>query len=384
MRLLFVVNDADFFVSHRLAIAVAAREQGAEVHVATPRGPGIARIEQVDLGHHEIPMSRRGINPLAETRSLLALVRLFRKVRPDVVHLVTMKPVIYGGIAARLCHVPSVVAAVAGLGYLSDSTEAGGRWLRRATLPLLRSALGHPKLRVIFQNPDDKRALVSMTALREEQTVLIPGSGIELDRYRYLSEPEPPIVVTLASRLLKPKGIAEFVSAARQLRERGRDVRFRIAGAVDPGNPLTVTEDQLDRWRSEGDVEILGHRADIPALFAASHIVCLPSYYGEGVPRVLLEAAACGRPVVTTDSAGCRDAIVDGETGLLVPPRDATALANAIDALASDEKMRRRMGASGRLLAEQEFDVRRVVERHLEIYAELFPGGAGRVGESVA
>jgi glycosyltransferase involved in cell wall biosynthesis len=284
-----------------------------------------------------------------------------------------MKPLLYGGLAARLAGVPAMVGAVAGLGYLIDSAERRSGWLRRLALPLLRAALGHPNLRVIFQNREDRDFLVGAAALRDSQVVLIRGSGIELDRYRAVAEPPPPVVVMLASRLLRPKGIAEFVDAARLLHARGLDIRFRVAGEADPGNPLTVTAEEIERWRADGDVEILGRREDVPQLMASSHIVCLPSYYGEGVPRVLLEAAACGRPVVTTDSPGCRDAVEPGSTGLLVPPRDVEALADAIAVLAGDAARREAMGAAARRLAERAFGIESVVQRHLDIYAELVP-----------
>ena len=341
------------------------------MHVATPPGPGVAGIRAHGFAHHEVPLSRRGLNPVGEFGTLLALVRLMRRLRPGLVHLVTIKPILYGGIAARLCRVPAVVAAIAGLGFVNDPTDGRSRGLRRIILPLLRIALRQRNLRVVFQNPEDRHALVAATGLADEQTVLIKGSGVELDRYRETPEPPPPVTAILASRLLRTKGIEEFVAAARLLRERGLDTRFRVAGDVDDGNPLTISSEQLERWRAEGLVEFLGRRTDIAELFAAAHLVVLPSDYGEGLPRVLLEAAACGRAVVTTDHPGCRDAIEPGVTGLLVPPRNATALADAIEALARDPGRRRAMGSAGRALAEREFGIEAVVRRHLDIYAEL-------------
>jgi glycosyltransferase involved in cell wall biosynthesis len=370
-RLLFVVNDLEFFVSHRLPIARAARASGYDVHVATPPGRSNVDIDTLGLVHHEIPMSRRGLNPLAEFRTLGALVGLLWRLKPDLVHLVTMKPVLYGGIAARLSAVPGVVMAIAGLGYLSDPIERKSRRLRLLVLPLLRFALGHRNIRAIFQNADDRRVLVAATGLDDERAVLISGSGVELDRYRALPEPPLPVTIVLASRLLKPKGVVEFIEAARLLDERGLNLRFRLAGDTDEGNPLTVTAAELDDWREEGRVEIMGRQNDIPGLFAASHIVVLPSYYGEGLPRVLLEAAACGRAVVTTDHPGCRDAVEPGVTGLLVPPRDVGALSDAIEALARDAARRQAMGVAARRRAEREFGVDRVVAEHLRIYERL-------------
>jgi len=377
-RLLFVVNDAEFFVSHRLAIAEAAREAGHDVHIATAPGPGVGEIVRRGFMHHAVPMSRSGGNPIDEARAFHALLGLMRRLRPDLVHLVTIKPVLYGGIAARLGKVPGVVVAISGLGHVFTSGGGRARLLRAALAPLFRFALGHGNIRVIFQNATDREALSRLVRLPEASAVMIRGSGVDLERYRHEPEPSPPLTVVFASRLLKTKGAGEFVQAARLLRQRGLEARFQLAGSVDPGNPATVTADQLESWRQEGVVEILGHRTDIPELFAKAHVVVLPSYYGEGVPKVLLEAAACGRAVVTTDHPGCRDAIEAGVTGLLVPVRDAESLARAIETLLLDPDRRRAMGAAGRRLAEREFGIAGVAREHLRVYQALEREAAGR------
>lgn len=376
-RLLFVVNDADFFVSHRLAVAVAARDAGYDVHVATAPGTGAREIVRAGLTHHAVPMSRSGRNPVGELRAFNALLRLMLALKPDLVHLVTIKPVLYGGIAARLSKVPGVVVAISGLGHLFSPDEARAVLLRTIIAPLYRFALGHRNLRVIFQNVADREALSKLASLPAAKAVMIRGSGVELDRYRHLPEPPAPLTVVFASRLLKTKGVAEFVAAARLLRQRGHTARFWLSGSVDPGNPMTVAEDELERWRQEGDIEILGHRSDIPEVFAQAHVVVLPSYYGEGVPKVLLEAAACGRPVVTTDHPGCRDAVEADVTGLLVPVRDAASLADAIERLLLDSDLRQAMGAAGRRMAEREFGIEGVVSKHLRIYRTLERAAAG-------
>lgn len=376
-RLLFVVNDADFFVSHRLAVAAAARDAGYDVHVATAPGSGAGRIAAEGFTHHAVPMSRSGGNPLGELRSFGALWQLIRRLRPRLVHLVTIKPVLYGGIAARLSGVPGVVVAISGLGHLFSPGGARAAVLRALVAPLYRFTLGHRNLTVIFQNTADREALARLSRLPGTRAVTIRGSGVQLDRYCNLPEPAGPPTVVLASRLLKTKGVAEFVEAACLLRRRGHDARFQLIGNIDPGNPTTVTEEELERWRLEGQVEILGHRTDIPELFARAHVVVLPSYYGEGVPKVLLEAAACGRPVVTTDHPGCRDAVEAGVTGLLVPVRDPAGLAAAIERLLTDSGLRQAMGAAGRRMAEREFGIDGVVSEHLRIYGALQDGGAG-------
>ena len=370
VRLLFVVNAPEFFVSHRLPLALAAREVGFDVHVAT--GPGDAgQITNLGFAHHTFPLSRSGKNPLAELRTFCALFRLMRRLKPDLVHLVTIKPVLYGGVTARLVRVPAVVAAISGLGTVFVGASGKARRVRKAVEALYRLALGHHNIRVIFQNRDDRAMLVALGAVREAETVLIRGSGVDLSACPVVSEAPGTPVVSFAARLLNDKGVREFVEAARILRARGIIARFWLIGAADPDNPSSVSELDLANWRREAVVDVLGYRTDIPLLFSQSHIVVLPSYYGEGLPKVLIEAAASGRAVVTTDHPGCRDAIEPDQSGLLVPVRDPHALANSIQRLLEAPDLRRRMGKAGRALAEREFAIEHVVETHLAVYREL-------------
>lgn len=370
-RLLFVVNNPAFFMSHRVPVALAAQQAGYEVHVATMDGPAVADIQALGMTHHAIPMTRSGKHPLQELGTLLALIRLFRHLRPQIVHLVTIKPVLYGGIAARLTRVPGMVAAISGLGFVFLSNSLKMKLVRAVVARLYRLALGHPNSRVIFQNASDRDLLKSLGAVRDAQVVMIRGAGVDLNEYRAQPEPPaPPVVVTMVARLLRDKGVQEFVQAARLLRERGLLVTMQLVGGVDAGNPASATQDEVDAWQQEGCVRALGERSDVAALYAASHIAVLPSYR-EGLPKSLIEAAACARAVVTTDVPGCRDAIEPGETGLLVPVRDVQALADAIARLAEDPALRQSMGTAGRALAEREFNIDRVARIHVEIYDAL-------------
>ncbi len=370
-RLMFVVNNPAFFMSHRVPLAQAAQRAGYDVHVATMDGPAVADIEALGMTHHAIPMTRSGKHPLQELGTLLALVRLFRRVRPDVVHLVTIKPVLYGGIAARLARVPGMVAAISGLGFVFLSDTLKMRLVRSVVARLYRIALGHPNSRVIFQNANDRDLLKSLGAVRDGQVVMIRGAGVDLDAYRALPEPAaPPVVVTMVARLLRDKGVQEFVQAAGMLRQRGVPVTMQLVGGVDAGNPASATQDEVEAWQRDGAVQALGERSDVPELYAASHIAVLPSYR-EGLPKSLIEAAACARAVVTTDVPGCRDAIEPGETGLLVPVRDAQALADAIARLAEDATLRQAMGKAGRALAEREFNIDQVARIHVALYDTL-------------
>ena len=371
MVLLFVVNSGSFFLSHRLPLAVAARDAGFEVHVATGPGPEGAEIKAYGFFYYQIPLSRSGTNPLQEIRCIYSLILLFRKIKPRLIHLVTIKPVVYGGIIARLMGVPAVVAAISGLGSVFVEKSRYGKWLSPLMLRLYRVALKHENGRVIFQNESDRSVLIEGGAIEEAQAVLIRGSGVELTLYSMTSEPPGVPVVSFASRLLKQKGVNEFVDAAQRINQRGINCRFWLIGEPDPGNPSSISYDEFEHLKQRPYLEVLGFRTDIPELLSASSLVVLPSYYGEGLPKILIEAAACGRAVVTTDHPGCRDAVVPDVTGSLVPVQDSQSLAEAIEYLVLDPVLRKKMGVAGRRLAESEFDVRAVVETHLKLYNEL-------------
>lgn len=366
--LLFVVNNPAFFLSHRLPLAQAAQQAGFNVHVATMNGPTVARIRSLGFIHHALPLSRSGKNPLAELRSLWAMYRLFKSLKPQVVHAVTIKPVIYGGIAARMAGVPGFLAAISGLGYLFTSERNG--LVKRIALRLYKFALGHPHSRVVFQNTSDRDVLLSAGVVREEQSVLIRGSGVDLEMFSYEPEHTGTPVALMVSRLLIDKGVNEFIAAAQISQQRGSPVIWQIAGSPDPGNPGSLTREQITSWHQTGVIEWLGEQTDVAALYKKSHIAVLPSYR-EGLPKSLIEAAAVGRPVVTTDVPGCRDAIEVDVTGVLVPVQNALALANAVLDLANDTERRQQMGRASRDLAERAFDINTVIDTHLRLYGYL-------------
>jgi glycosyltransferase involved in cell wall biosynthesis len=269
-----------------------------------------------------------------------------------------------------------VVSAMAGLGFVFIQQAGAKAALIRALLkPMFRWALGHPNQKLIFQNPDDRDAVLAMSGVPNDQARLIRGSGIDLDGCPNEPEPLGIPVVTLAARLLDDKGVMEFVEAANLLKDRSVEVKFWLVGEPDLANPASLTAQDLAQIKQEGLVDCLGYQKNVPSLYAKSNIVVLPSYR-EGLPKSLIEAAACGRAVVTTDVPGCRDAIEPGVTGLLVPARDAVALADAIERLIKDAPTRRAMGKAGRELAEREFGIEKVVEAHLRIYDELLKATA--------
>lgn len=371
-RLLMVVNVDWFFLSHRAPIAREALRAGYEVHLACTVTDRLDELKALGIVVHPLNIGRSDTHPLGALRVIGQCIRLFCSLRPDIVHLVTIKPVLLGGIAARIARVPAVVAAVSGLGFVFIADGIGARLRRMLVALLYRVALSHRHIRVIFQNPDDRAHVRALTGLPERETVLIAGSGVDLERYRAYPLAEGTPLVVLAARLLADKGIREFVQAVRQLRSRtpALAARYALVGNPDPENPSSISLAELDGWRREGIVELWGHRDDMPQVLSAAHIVVLPSYR-EGMPKILLEAAACARAVITTDTPGCRDAIEADRTGLLVPARDARALADAIERLLTDTEGCRRMGEAGRALAERKFDVRLSVADHLRVYREL-------------
>ena len=386
-RLLFVVNIPRFFLSHRLPIALAARDAGYEVHVATSGSDpeNIARIRELGLTVHPIPLVQHGRSPLGELRTVLALVGLYRRLRPDLLHHVTIKPLLYGGLAARLTRRRAVVAAMSGLGraFRDDTGQPRlpGRTLRAA----LRFALPPTSTHLLFQNAEDLQVFRDLGLVGAAQSTLVRGSGVDHQRFHHVPGPRAGAgaratagtqaedarpVVLYAGRLMWQKGLGTFAELAGRLAD---VARFRIAGYSEAGSPDAVPIEQVERWASEGLVEWLGARDDMPEVIAAADLVVLPTVYGEGVPKTLIEAAACGRAIVTSDAPGCRDICQDGVNGLLTTPGDLDELEAAIRRLVDDPALRERMGAAGRRIVEDGFSLDRVVSETLALYERLLP-----------
>lgn len=367
-KLLFFVTEDWYFVSHRLVLASAAKAAGYDVSVVTRvREHGeIIRAAGLKLIHFE--NARSGINPVVELWTLVRLILLYRRERPDIAHHVAMKPVLYGSIAARLVGIPEVVNALAGLGWLFSSRSGTANWLK----PVVRWLLGQ-LLRsriVLVQNPDDEKFMQQL-GVAKAQVRRIAGSGVDLHRFSVCPEPDGIVAIVLPARLLWDKGVGEFVAAARLTKGKGVVARFVLVGEPDLANPSSLTRQQIAIWVKEGVIEHMGWVADMPRILRGSHIVCLPSFYGEGIPKSLIEAMACGRPIITCDTPGCREVVHHGKNGLLVPPRDTAALADALTQLIESPVLRRQMGANGRLRAEQEFGLEYVIEQTLALYAEI-------------
>lgn len=384
-RLLFVVTEDSFFASHRLPLARAARDAGFSVSVATTDGDFAGAIRREGIELIPFDLSRRGMNPLREAAAVARLAALYRDRRPDIVHHVAFKPIVAGSLAAKLAGVPVVVNTFTGLGYMYSSDEWRARALRVPVEAILRFALRGPGRAVIVQNPDDRRIVSRVIGADPAALDLIRGSGVDPAVYRASAEPSGEVQVAFICRMLWSKGVGEFVEAARQLRSDSIRARFVIVGGTDDGNPNAVPGSQLRAWHAEGAVEWLGRRDDVPAILAASHIVALPSAYGEGVPKILIEAAACARPIIASDIPGCREIVRDGENGLLVPRKRPRELAAALRTLIADPAARRRMGEAGRRLAESEFSERQVIAETLGVYRRELgtPDAVGRVANVV-
>lgn len=369
-RLLFLVASDWYFCCHRLPLAKRIAAAGYEVHVATPPGRFRATIEGAGLRYSPIAIDRQGLNPFKDLRTLGRLVRLYREIRPDVVHHVALKPIVYGAMAARITRIPAVVNAMPGMGYVFLSKQLLSRAIRPAVMATFKTLLNSSNSRLILQNPDDVEKWVSWGVMRRDRIALIRGAGVDTAYFTPTAEPGGTPLVVLPARLLYDKGVGEFVAAAKELRRRGVDVRMALVGEGDAGNPASVPPKQLRAWADEGVVELFGWRDDMREVVAEANVVCLPSY-GEGLPKALLEAAASGRAIVATDVPGCREVVKHEVNGLLVPVRDAMALADALERVVRDPELRKRMGARGRARAVAELSADIVAKETLELYAEL-------------
>jgi glycosyltransferase involved in cell wall biosynthesis len=381
--LLFVVNWDWFFLSHRLPIALAARARGYHVAVTAVDTGRSHAIRAAGIEFIPLNLDPHSTHPLAELRTVIDLARVYRRLRPDLVHHVTIKPVLYGSIVARGIAAIGVVNAISGLGQMFSGSAPNGL-IGALIRGMYRLALRHPRSLTIFQNPEDLAQFVEAGIIPLDHARLIRGSGVDLQRFHPSDEPAGDPLVVMPARLLWEKGVAEFVEAARSVRARCPAVRMAIVGTPDPGNPGSVSERMLADWRREGVVEIWGHRDDMPAVMAGAHIVALPTHYKEGVPKALLEAASAGRAIVTTDVPGCREVVQHEVTGLLIPPKDSAALATAIVRLVENPRLRAQLGRAGRGLAEREFGVELVVNQTLALYTELRPLGGVEAADGSA
>ncbi|MDH0347681.1 glycosyltransferase family 4 protein [Aeromonas dhakensis] len=368
-KLLFLVNVDWFFISHRLPIALAAQKEGYEVHIACSFTEKYDFLLQLGFKLHPLELSRTGTKLMYEMVSCINIFKVLRTIKPDLVHLVTIKPVLYGGISCRLLGVRNCVASISGLGYVFIATGVKATLMKAGISALYKLALKGKHTKVIFQNADDMKHLININAISSQQAVMIRGSGVDLASFSVVAEPEGIPVIMLMARLLIDKGVVEFVEAARILKYQSVKCRFVLVGSTDE-NPKSVSSTLLNTWVNEGVVEYWGYSDNPAETYGKANVVVLPSYR-EGLPKSLIEAAACGRAVITTDVPGCRDAILPNVTGILVPAKDSKSLAVAISTLCENSQLRKRLGSAGRKLAEDAFDIKSVINTHISIYERL-------------
>ena len=369
-KIIYLVSEDWYFCSHRLALGIAAKDAGAEVIVATRVSEHKEIIEKSSLRIAPIEIQRSGRNALHDFSTIHQIKELYRREKPDLVHHVALKPILYGGYAAaRLENVPAIINAVAGMGFIFLSNSLFARAARPFIARAQRKLMNRPNTRTILQNPDDFTLYTKEFGVKAEKITLVPGAGVDITKFKEVPEPPDPPIAICVSRMLRDKGIFELVEAARLLHSKGIKLRVRLVGPTDD-NPASIPNHILLQWNREGIVEVVGQSNDIPNEYAQSHIAVLPSYR-EGLPKSLLEAAACGRPIVATDVPGCREICIDGKTGVRVPAKSIQPLADALEKLALNPTLRQKMGKNARRCAETVFDESIVNQQMLALYENM-------------
>lgn len=369
-KLFIVVNVDWFFLSHRLPVALGAQKDGWDVTIVTADTGKLGDIERHGLKVINLPMSRSGMNIKEELNTLRFLTGLYKREKPDVVHHVGMKTILWGSLAARFANVGGVVNAISGLGGFFAEDNKG---LLSKVLPkVLKFSHHRENLLCIFQNDEDKGLYLKHGIIKAGQSRYIKGSGVDLSEYSFSEEPRTgKLRVILTARMIEEKGIFILTQAAEKLRDKYQDkVEFLLVGGLDD-HPGAITKSQMDAVCDGSYIKWLGYRTDVKDLLASSHVVAFPSYYMEGLPKSLIEACAVGRPIITCNSVGCKETVVDGVNGFLIPTRDVDSLAEKLDILLSDADLRKKMGLAGRKYAEENFNINSVVKKHLDIYFEL-------------
>ena len=367
-KILLFANTDWYLYNFRLSLAKELRRQGYEVILLSPPGDFQKRLQENGFQWIPFPLSRQGTNPFSELYTVWRLVQIYRQAQPVIVHHFTIKPVIYGSLAAHVVGIKGIINSITGLGHLFIDPRFITRVIRGLAKILYRTSLRHTQ--VIFENPEDRDTFIQNRLLKPSQTKLILGTGVDTDKFQPTTKSQGVPLVLFSSRLLASKGILEFVEAAQRLKQTGANARFAIAGIPDPGNPASISLEHIQSWQRAGFVEVWGWQEDMPSVLSQADIFCLPSYR-EGVPSALLEACASGLSIVTTDVPGCRDVVTNGVSGLLVPPKDSQALAKAIEALLANSNLRTEMGKAGRRLAQEKFSLEKITEQTLNVYQKV-------------
>lgn len=370
MKLIFFTTEDWFFCSHFINRAIEAKRQGYEVTIVTRVQDHGDQIKA--QGFHLIPvnLARKGMNPLKEIKLIWRLIGIYRSVKPDIIHCIGMKPIFYGTFASFFTNIPFRINAPIGMGFVFSSSDFQAKLVRPFILAAYRFLLNPDNSFVIFENPDDLNMMVAKKMVSQDHAILIRGAGVDVNHFYPVPEPTGSITIILASRMLRDKGVYEFIDAAKRIKKQGADCRFVLVGNPDPENPTSIPEKKIIEWQYQGLIEWWGHREDMPNIFAQAHMIVLPSYR-EGLPKVLLEAAACGKAIIATDVPGCREIVHHGKNGLLVPSHDEKSLADAIQFLIQHPKQRIEMGKAGRMMVETYFADKIVISQTLKVYQSL-------------
>ncbi len=366
IKLCYLVTEDWYFCSHRLDLATSAINSGFDVSVIVRVNEHGEDIRQAGVRLLPLNLSRRSTNPFNELKVIWDIYQYYKQQKPEIVHHVALKPVLYGTFAARLAGVPVIVNAFAGMGWLFTSQSFMATTFKYCLKGVSRALLC--KTQIIVQNPDDYELLKRMGL---KSLSLIKGAGVDINIYKYVPEPNSVPLVILTGRLLWKKGVGVFVDAARELKKKGVIARFALVGKPDDMNPSSISDEQLRQWELEEVIELWGKRNDMPDVYAQCHIVCLPSTYGEGIPKALIEAASCGRPIITSDRPGCREIVKHNENGFLVDPENLGDLTEKLELLINDSALRQSMAMKGRKMVEQSFSSNRIYGETIDLYNRL-------------
>jgi glycosyltransferase involved in cell wall biosynthesis len=379
-KIVLVANTDWYLYNFRRSLAIFLRDQGHEVILVSPSGDYSADLQSAGFRWVTWDVGRQTAAPWLELPAINSLYKIYQREKPDLVHHHTIKPVLYGSLAARTAKIPSIVNSITGRGYIFLSEKLKASLFRPIARLLYQAAFSYSNQAVIFENDEDRRYFIDKKIVSSQKTWLVPGVGVDTQLFFPTPEPEGVPVILLSSRLLWDKGVGVLVEAARQL-EKSYPARVVLVGAPDPGNPASIPEGQIRAWVKEGIIEWWGWQREMNSIYQQCAVVTLPTMYGEGVPTVLLEAASCGRPLVATNMPGCTAIVHDQVNGLLVPPGDPLALARALDKLLSDPGLRGRMGAASRQLVMEKFTIEQVNQSTLDIYQGLLSkaSSAGKV-----
>ncbi|MBL41719.1 MAG: glycosyltransferase family 1 protein [Rhodospirillaceae bacterium] len=371
LKIFIVLNDLPFFITHRLPLALEAKKNGLEVHVLAPyHKKSLEIINEYNIQFHSIPLKRGGKNPFLELKLFISIWRLISKNKPNLIHFVSMKPVLYGGIIARLLNIQGTVNAITGLGFLFVTSNFLNKIIRKFVLLIYKFSLNHKNSISIFQNSDDLELFIDRNLVDRTKTVMIKGCGVDVDVFTPINKFVDNRIIMFPARIIGDKGANEFFDAAKILKNEGIIARFVIVGRTDPDNPTNIDEIKIKKLIEENIIEWWGFSENMSETLSKATIICLPSYR-EGLPKVLIEAAALEKPIVTTDVPGCREIVINERNGLLVPVRDSKNLSLALKKLIENKDMQKEMGIEGRKLVVKNFTSKDFIFRSMNVYETI-------------